>query len=158
MFGCDARVGLTSSSLLKEVINKLQNQDDLYSVLTQPNQPLQNSSHPVQELQLIDQSFSDECQPVNDQLFSDNPVKLHKSVHGQYLLPQPLPGASQLGTDQPSLPQSISGPSQQAVTEELMMYQLLSKASQQEPEEEIVFQSQQAQESVIDHQGLNEAI
>ena len=144
MFGCDARAGLTSSSLLKEVINKLQNQDDLYSVLT--NQPLQKASHPVQELQLIDQSFSDECQPVNDQLFSDNPVELHQSVHGQYLLPQPLPMSSQLGNDQPSLPQPISGPSQQAVTEELMMYQLLSKANQQEPEEEIVFQSQQAQD------------
>ena len=54
---------------------------------------------------MIDQSFSDECQPVNDQTFSDNPVELHQSVHGQYLLPQPLPGASQLGTDQPSLSQ-----------------------------------------------------
>ena len=158
MFGCDARVGLTSSSLPKEVTDKLENEDDLYSVVTQPNQPLQKASHSVQDLQLIDQSISDESQPVNDQLFSDNPVELHQSVHGQHLLPQPLPGASQLGTDQPSLPQPIPGPSQQAVTEELMMYQLLSTASQQEPEKEIVFQPQEAQESLIDHQGLSEAI
>ena len=158
MFGCDAREGLTSSSLPKEVIDKLENEDDLYSVVTQPNQPLQKASHSVQDLQLIDQSISDESQPVNDQLFSDNPVELHQSVHGQHLLPQPLPGASQLGTDQPSLSQPIPGPSQQAVTEELMVYQLLSTASQQEPEKEIVFQPPEAQESLIDHQGLNEAI
>ena len=151
MFGCDARVGLTSFSLPKEVIDKLKNEDDLYSVVTQPNKPLQKASHPVQVLQLIDQS---ESQPVHDQLFSDNPVELHQSVHGQNLLPQPLPGASQLGTDQTSLPQPIPGPSQQVVTEELIMYQLLSTARKQEPEEEIVFQPPEAQESLIDTKDL----
>ena len=54
IFGCDARVGLTSSSLPKEDIDKLENEEDLYSVATQPNPPLQKASHPVQDLQLID--------------------------------------------------------------------------------------------------------
>ena len=58
MFGCDVKVGLTSSSLPTEIIERMQSEDDLLSAIATPETQQQSTSTPIPEPNLTSTSQS----------------------------------------------------------------------------------------------------
>ena len=58
MFGCDVKVGLTSSSLPTEIIERMQSEDNLLSAIATPETQQQSTSTPIPEPNLTSTSQS----------------------------------------------------------------------------------------------------